>query len=160
MLSKLPLLLLLLPLLAFSSNAQALSIGIPKSLIDKAVVAKFPKEKLSVKLENPSTSFSKERQRIELCGNWSSKLAQKSGDFCIDFQPQWNKAKGDIVLSKLNILKLTAGDEKSLPSTLAATLNSTVLTLLDGTSLYHVPDLVGKHLESIELQESSFKLVF
>ena len=156
----LPQLNLLLLLLAFCNPAQALSIGIPKALIDKAVIAKFPKEKLSVKLENPSTSFSKERQRIELCGNWSSKLAQKAGDFCIDFQPLWNKAKGDIVLSKLNILKLTAGDEKSLSPALAATLNSTLLTLLDGTSLYHVPDMVGKHLENIELQESSFKLVF
>lgn len=157
MLSKFPLLLLV----AFCNTpASALSIGIPKTLIDKAVVAKFPKEKLSVKLENPITSFSKERQRIELCGNWSSKLPAKTGDFCIDFQPLWNKSKGDIVLSKLNILKLTSGDEKSLSPALAATLNSSLLTLLDGTSLYHVPDMVGKHLESIELQESSFKLVF
>ena len=72
----------------------------------------------------------------------------------------WNKAKGDIEISKVNILKLTAGDDKELPSAVASTLNATLLTLLDGTSVYHVPDMVGKRLESIEVQESSFKLIF
>jgi hypothetical protein len=32
--------------------------------------------------------------------------------------------------------------------------------MLDGTTVYHVPDMVGKNLESIEVQENSFKLIF
>jgi hypothetical protein len=63
-------------------------------------------------------------------------------------------------MSKVNILKLTAADGKELSGTVMNTLNSTLLTLLDGTSVYHVPDMVGKRLDNIEVQESSFKLIF
>ncbi len=147
-------------LFAACSMANALSLSIPKALIDKAVSAKFPKEKLTIKLDQPLTKFDKARQKIELCGTWSSKLPQKGGDFCIDFQPQWNKTKGDIQIAKVNILKLTEGEIKALPAALTATLNSTLLTLLDGTSVYHVPDMVGKHIDNIEVQDGSFKLLF
>lgn len=142
------------------SAAMAISLSIPKTLIDGAVAKKFPKEKLTITLDKPSTKFNKDRQKIELCGTWASKVPQRSGEFCVDTQPVWNKAKGDIEISKVNILKLTAGDDKELPSAVASTLNATLLTLLDGTSVYHVPDIVGKRLESIEVQESSFKLIF
>jgi len=50
----------LLLLSALASSAQALSLSIPKMVIDHAVSAKFPKEKLSLTLENPSTKFIKE----------------------------------------------------------------------------------------------------
>lgn len=142
------------------SAAMAISLSIPKTLIDGAVAKKFPKEKLTITLDKPSTKFNKDRQKIDLCGTWASKVPQRSGEFCVDTQPVWNKAKGDIEISKVNILKLTAGDDKELPSAVASTLNATLLTLLDGTSVYHVPDMVGKRLESIEVQESSFKLIF
>jgi hypothetical protein len=32
--------------------------------------------------------------------------------------------------------------------------------VLDGTSVYHVPDMIGKKLDAIEVQENSFKLIF
>ena len=146
-------------LLTFNASF-ALSLSIPKSLTDLAVVKKFPKEKLTVVLDQPSTKFSKERQKIELCGIWTLKVPQRSGGFCIDTQPVWNKAKGDIEISKVNILKLATADGKELPSTVIQVLNSSMLTMLDGTSVYHVPDLVAKNLESIEVQDNSFKLIF
>lgn len=141
-------------------SALAISLSIPKSLIDIGVTKKFPKEKLTITLDKPTTKFSKERQKIELCGVWASKLPQRTGEFCVDTQPVWNKEKGDIEISKVNILKLTAADGKELSGTVMNTLNSTLLTLLDGTSVYHVPDMVGKRLDNIEVQESSFKLIF
>ena len=141
-------------------SALAISLSIPKSLIDIGVAKKFPKEKLTITLDKPATKFSKERQKIELCGVWTSKLPQRSGEFCVDTQPVWNKDKGDIEISKVNILKLTAADGKELSGTVMNTLTSTLLTLLDGTSDYHVPDMVGKRLDNIEVQESSFKLIF
>ena len=146
-------------LLTFNS-AFALSLSIPKSLIDLAVVKKFPKEKLTVVLDQPSTKFSKERQKIEFCGIWTIKVAQRSGNFCIDTQPVWNKTKGDIEMSKVNILKLATSDGKELSSTVIHVLNSSLLTMLDGTSVYHVPDMVGKNLDSIEVQENSFKAAY
>jgi len=157
MTTKIPLYLLLALACTF---AQALSLSIPKALFDAAVAKKFPKEKLTITLDKPTTKFSKDRQKIELCGIWTSKLPKQSGDFCLDFHPSWNKVKGEIEISKINILKLTSGDAKELPAGISGTLNSTLLTLLDGTSVYHVPDMVGKHMDNLELQESSFKLVF
>jgi len=65
-------------------TAAALSLSIPKSLIDLAVVKKFPKEKLTITLDQPVTKFSKVRQKIELCGTWASKLFQRKGEFCVD----------------------------------------------------------------------------
>ena len=141
-------------------TAAALSLSIPKPLIDLAVAKKFPKEKLTITLDQPVTKFSKERQKIELCGTWASKLPQRKGEFCVDTQPVWNKEKGDIEISKVNILKLTTADGKELSGTISGTLNSTVLTLLDGTSVYHVPDMIGKRLDAIEIQDNSFKLIF
>ncbi len=142
------------------NTVSALSLNIPKSLIDLGMTKKFPKEKLTITLDQPVTKFSKERQKIELCGTWASKIPQRSGDFCVDTQPVWNKEKGDIEISKVNILKLVTADGKELSGTISGTLNSTVLTLLDGTSVYHVPDMVGKRLDAIEIQENSFKLIF
>jgi len=141
-------------------TAAALSLSIPKPLIDLAVAKKFPKEKLTITLDQPVTKFIKERQKIELCGTWASKLLQRKGEFCVDTQPVWNKDKGDIEISKVNILKLTTSDGKELSSNVTGTLNSTLLTLLDGTSVYHVPDMIGKRLDAIEVQENSFKLIF
>jgi hypothetical protein len=141
-------------------TAAALSLSIPKPLIDLAVAKKFPKEKLTITLDQPVTKFSKERQKIELCGTWASKLLQRKGEFCVDTQPVWNKDKGDIEISKVNILKFITSDGKELSSSITATLNSTLLTVLDGTSVYHVPDMIGKKLDAIEVQENSFKLIF
>jgi len=107
---------LILFLLTLNSSF-AISFSIPKPLIDLAVAKKFPKEKLTIVLDQPSTKFSKERQKIELCGIWTSKVTQRSGDFCIDTQPVWNKSKGDIEISKVNILKLTTADGKELSNT-------------------------------------------
>ena len=142
------------------NTVSALSLNIPKSLIDLGMAKKFPKEKLTITLDQPVTKFSKERQKIELCGTWASKIPQRSGEFCVDTQPVWNKEKGDIEISKVNILKLSTADGKELSGTISGTLNSTVLTLLDGTSVYHVPDMIGKRLDAIEIQENSFKLIF
>lgn len=153
--------LLLSALLALACQfAQALSLNVPKALFDTALAKKFPKEKLTITLDKPVSKFSKDRQKIEICGLWTSKLPKYSGDFYVDFQPSWNKVKGEIEISKINILKLTAGDAKELSASISGTLNSTLLALLDGTTVYHVPDMIGRHLESIEVQDSSFKLAF
>ncbi len=141
-------------------TAAAFSLSIPKPLIDLAVAKKFPKEKLTITLDQPVTKFSKERQKIELCGTWASKLPQLKGEFCVDIQPRWNKEKGDIEISKVNILKLRTSDGKELSGGITGTLNSTLLTALDGISVYHVPDMIGKKLDAIEVQENSFKLIF
>ena len=60
----------------------------------------------------------------------------------------------------MQLLKLSTSEGSEVPKAIEALLNNTVLTLLDGISAYHVPDLVGKHIEAIEVQESSFKLLF
>ena len=146
--------------LVFAGSAQAISISVPKGLIDIAVAKKFPKEKATITLDKPTMGLSKQRQKVELCGTWASKLPKANGDFCIDTQPVWNKEKGDIEISKVNVLKLSTADGKELSAAVASTLNATVLTLLDGTSVYHVPDMIGKRLDSIEVQESGIKLNF
>lgn len=152
---------LLVGLAFYSAHAShALSLSVPKMLIDNAVSKKFPKEKYSVKLDNPVLRFNKDKQKIELCGTWASPLIQKNGDFCIDFQPRWNKDTGEIEIAKLHLLKLTAGEDKALPSSVAGALNSSLLQLLDGTSVYKMPEVVGKHLESIDIQDSSLRLIF
>ena len=146
--------------LVFAGSAQAISVSVPKGLIDIAVVKKFPKEKATITLDKPTMALSKQRQKVELCGTWASKLPKSNGDFCIDTQPVWNKDKGDIEISKVNVLKLSTADGKELPAAVASTLNATLLTLLDGTSVYHVPDMIGKRLNSIEVQDSGIKLNF
>lgn len=142
------------------TSAQALSLTVPKLLIDSAVAKKFPKEKYSIRLDNPELQLNRERQKIELCGKWTSKLVQKNGDFCIDFQPQWNKRTGEIEIAKVNLLKLSSGEDKALSTSLASALNGSLLQLLDGTAVYKVPETVGKHLESIEVQDSGIQLNF
>ena len=146
--------------LVFAGSAQAISLNVPKGLIDIAVAKKFPKEKATITLDKPTMALSKARQKVELCGTWASKLPKANGDFCIDTQPVWNKEKGDIEISKVNVLKLSTADGKELSAAVASTLNATVLTLLDGTSVYHVPDMIGKRLDSIEVQDSGIKLNF
>jgi hypothetical protein len=146
--------------LVFAGSAQAISLSVPKGLIDIAVAKKFPKEKATITLDKPTMALSKQRQKVELCGTWASKLPKSNGDFCIDTQPVWNKGKGDIEISKVNVLKLSTADGKELPAAVASTLNATLLTLLDGTSVYHVPDMIGKRLNSIEVQDSGIKLNF
>ena len=146
--------------LVFAGSAQAISISVPKGLIDIAVAKKFPKEKATITLDKPTMGLSKQRQKVELCGTWASKLPKANGDFCIDTQPVWNKEKGDIEISKVNVLKLSTADGKELSAAVASTLNATVLTLLDGTSVYHVPDMIGKRLDSIEVQDGGIKLNF
>ena len=141
-------------------SAQAISLNVPKGLIDIAVAKKFPKEKATITLDKPTMALSKARQKVELCGTWASKLPKANGDFCIDTQPVWNKEKGDIEISKVNVLKLSTADGKELSAAVASTLNATVLTLLDGTSVYHVPDMIGKRLDSIEVQDGGIKLNF
>ena len=125
--------------LVFAGSAQAISISVPKGLIDIAVAKKFPKEKATITLDKPTMGLSKQRQKVELCGTWAIKLPKANGDFCIDTQPVWNK--------------LSTADGKELSAAVASTLNATVLTLLDGTSVYHVPDMIGKRLDSIEVQD-------
>jgi len=139
---------------------SAISLNVPKGLIDIAVAKKFPKEKATITLDKPTMAMSKARQKVELCGTWASKLPKANGDFCIDTQPVWNKDKGDIEISKVNILKLTTADGKELSAAIANTLNATLLTLLDGTSVYHVPDMIGKRLDGIEVQDSGIRLQF
>lgn len=153
-------LLLMISIFFCTTSSHAISLSIPKALIDVAVAKKFPKEKLSIVLDQPSTKFSKERQKIELCGTWTLKIPQRHGVFCVDTQLVWNKAKGDIEISKVNILKLALADGQELSSAVNATLNASLLTLLDGTSVYTVPDMIGKRLDSIEILDSSFKLIF
>ena len=147
-------------LMLFHGYSHGFSMGIPKPLIDAAVAKKFPKEKATITLDKPSTTFSKQRQKIELCGTWAAKFPKTNGDFCIDIQPVWNKDTGNIEISKVNILKLSTSNGKELPAAAAHTLNATLLTLLDGTSVYTVPEMVGKRLSSISIQENSFQLSF
>jgi hypothetical protein len=147
-------------LMLFHGYSHGFSMGIPKPLIDAAVAKKFPKEKATITLDKPSTTFSKLRQKIELCGTWATKFPKTNGDFCIDIQPVWNKDTGNIEISKVNILKLNTSNGKELPAAAAHTLNATLLTLLDGTSVYTVPEMVGKRLSSISIQENSFQLSF
>jgi hypothetical protein len=147
-------------LMLFHGYSHGFSMGIPKPLIDAAVAKKFPKEKATITLDKPSTTFSKLRQKIELCGTWAAKFPKTHGDFCIDIQPVWNKDTGNIEISKVNILKLSTANGKELPAAAAHTLNATLLTLLDGTSVYTVPEMVGKRLSSISIQENSFQLSF
>jgi hypothetical protein len=147
-------------LMLFHGYSHGFSMGIPKPLIDAAVAKKFPKEKATITLDKPSTTFSKLRQKIELCGTWAAKFPKTNGDFCIDIQPVWNKDTGNIEISKVNILKLNTSNGKELPAAAAHTLNATLLTLLDGTSVYTVPEMVGKRLSSISIQDNSFQLSF
>ena len=147
-------------LMLFHGYSHGFSMGIPKPLIDAAVAKKFPKEKATITLDKPSTTFSKLRQKIELCGTWAAKFPKTNGDFCIDIQPVWNKDTGNIEISKVNILKLSTANGKELSAAAAHTLNATLLTLLDGTSVYTVPEMVGKRLSSISIQENSFQLSF
>lgn len=153
----------IVPLIAFVcylNTAFALSLSIPKSIVDSAVEKKFPKEKFAIVLDKPVTKFNKDSQKIELCGMWASKKTKHQGEFCLDTQLIWNKSKGNVEISKVNILKITLGEEKELPSAVSLALNSTLLTLFDGTSIYHAPEIIGKNLEGIELRESSLKLNF
>jgi len=140
--------------------ACAFSIGIPKTLIDSAMIKKFPLEKYTVTIDHPITKFKKEIEKIEICGSWSEKLTRAVGEFCVNAQPRWNKSKGDIEISKINVLKMTVKDFGELPASLSHSLNTSVLFLLDGISVYHAPDFMGKHLESIQVEESSIKLNF
>jgi hypothetical protein len=144
----------------FSKYASALSLSIPKSIVDNAIAKKFPKEKLSITLDRPTTRFFKDSQKIELCGIWFSKITQHKGDFCIDTQLTWNKSRGNVEISKVNILKITIGEEKEISNALSTALNSTLLTLFDGNSIYHAPEIIGKNLEQIEINENNLKLKF
>jgi len=141
-------------------NAHAFSIGVPKEIIENAIAKKFPFEKYSLLIDQPVIKFKKELQKIEICGKWLEKISRNSGDFCLDTQPLWNKSKGDIEIKNLNILKLTAKDIGELPPQVNRLLNTSLLTLLDGTSIYHVPEMVGKHLENIQMENNSLSLVF
>ncbi len=143
-----------------TSLACAFSIGVPKTLIDSEIIKKFPIEKYTVTIDHPITKFKKEIKKIEICGSWSEKLTQALGDFCVDAQPRWNKSKGAIEISKINVLKMTVKDFGELPASLSHTLNTSVLILLDGISVYQAPDFIGKHLESIQVDDSSIKLNF
>ena len=142
------------------ASACAFSIGVPKTLIDSAMIKKFPLQKYTVTLDHPVSKFKKDIEKIEICGSWSEKLTHSVGEFCVDAQPRWNKSKGDVEISKINILKMTMKDFGELPSSLSQSLNSSVLILLDGISVYHAPDVMGKHLESIQVDDSSLKLIF
>ncbi len=146
--------------LCLISWAQAFSFGVPKDLIESAVAKKFPMEKYTITLDHPVLKFKKVIGKIEICGLWSEKITRATGEFCLDAQPLWNKGKGDIEIAKLNILKISAKDYGELPANISRTLNASVLSLLDGTSIYHVPDLVGQHLENIQIEESSLRLLF
>ena len=147
-------------ILSSMAQAHAFSFGVHKDLIDIAVTKKFQMEKYTLAIDHPITKFKKELAKIELCGTWSEKLTHASGEFCVDVQPRWNKSKGDIEISKINILKINAKDLGELPTALSKTLNATVLSLLDGTSIYHMPDFLGKQLQSIHVDEDSIKLGF
>jgi len=44
-------------------SALAISLSIPKSLIDIGVTKKFPKEKLTITLDKPTTKFSNRKTK-------------------------------------------------------------------------------------------------
>jgi hypothetical protein len=140
--------------------AHAFSIGIPKGVIDTFLNKKFPMEKYTITIDHPITKFKKEIEKIELCGNWSEKLTLTSGEFCVDAQLRWNKRNGDIELSKINLLKINAKGLGELPRSIGQSLNATVLSLLDGTCVYHMTEFMGKHLESIHVEETSLSFKF
>ncbi len=131
---------------------HAVSFNIPKSVIDKGIMLKFPLEKKFVNLENPVTLFNPANQKIEICGDWKVKLVQQKGSFCVDFHPYWNKQRNDIEISSVNLLKLTANEGREVSSSIAGLLNLTLLSLLDGTSIYHVSDFDGKFISNIEIK--------
>ena len=68
--------------------------------------------------------------------------------------------KGNVEISKVNIVKITIGEDKEISNAMASALNSTLLTLFDGSSVYHAPEVIGKNLEGIEVSENSLKLNF
>ncbi len=121
---------------------------------------KFPFEKYTVSLDQPVIKFKKAIQKIEICGRWMEKITASSGDFCLDTQPIWNKSKGHIEIKNLNILRMSAKGVGELPAEINRLLNTSLLTLLDGTPIYQVPDMVGKHLENIQIEDNSLTLIF
>jgi hypothetical protein len=141
-------------------QAQALSFNVPKMFIDSAIQKKFPINKYTLNIDKPTLSFRKELQKISLCGTWSNSLAKIQGDFCVNLKPVWNKSVGEVQISNLNIEKFNTQDGHELPSHVSQLLNTTILKLLDGKGIYHMPEMIGKHLENIEVDENSIKLIF
>ena len=152
--------ILMLILLGMCTDSIAFTVPLPKALIDQALAAKFPKERYGIQLDSPVTRFKPDTQRVELCGVWHLNAPLKSGDFCLDFKPVWNKDKGEIQMSALNILKFTAGADQVLPAPTQQILNAMVLPLLDGTAIYHVPSVVGQRLDNFKIDTNAFDLVF
>ena len=75
-------------------SAQAISLNVPKGLIDIAVAKKFPKEKATITLDKPTMALSKARQKVELCGTWASKLPKANGNFASTPNPCGTRTKG------------------------------------------------------------------
>jgi hypothetical protein len=151
---------LMVSLMGMCAGSMAFTVPVPKALIDQALAAKFPKERYGIQLDAPVTRFKPDPQRVELCGVWHLQVPLKSGNFCLDFKPLWNKDKGDIEMSALTILKFTAGADQELPVPTLQLLNAMVLPLLDGTPIYHVPDVVGQRLDHFKIDTHAFDLVF
>ena len=139
---------------------HAFSFGIPKGVIDTYLNKKFPMEKYTITIDHPITKFKKEIEKIELCGNWSEQLTSTSGEFCVYAQLRWNKSNGDIELSKINLLKINAKELGELPSSISQSLNATVLSLLDGTCVYHMTEFMVKQIESIHVEETNLYFKF
>jgi hypothetical protein len=157
-----PILMLCVGLLAIGAHpwCNALTLPIPKAVIDQALRGKFPKERYGIKLDSPVTRFKADLQKVELCGQWHLKVPPKSGEFCLDFRPLWNKEKADIEMSGLNILKFTAGDDQEIPAQTLQLLNALLLPLLDGSPIYHAPEMTGKFLEGLKVDTSFIDLIF
>ncbi len=141
-------------------SAYAQTIPIPKQLIVSSVNKKFPKEKLGFSINTPILKFIKNTQRVELCASWSVKQLKQQGDFCVDSQLIWESTKGDIVIANMNLLQLSTQDGLQLSLQVKHIINNSIPAILNGTSVYHMPEQIGKYLERIEVNENSLSLVF
>ncbi|NTV09647.1 MAG: hypothetical protein HGA47_02625 [Zoogloea sp.] len=145
---------------AFAGSASAMSMEVGQAVINSSVAAKFPKEKMTITFLNPVVSFSKDRQRAALCGNWISKYPAHAGTFCVDARPAWDKAHGDVVITGVQTTKVDMDGDVTVSPIVLKAINASLLPLLDGTSIYHAPSLIGKMVEKIGVSDTGVLVYF
>lgn len=145
---------------AFAGSASAMSMEVGQGVINTFVAAKFPKEKMTLTFLNPVISFSKDRQRAALCGDWVSKYPARAGTFCVDAKPAWDKAHGDVVITGVQTTKVDIGSDTTVLPIMLKAINAALLPLLDGTAIYHAPEFIGKMVEKIGVSDTGVLVYF
>jgi hypothetical protein len=142
------------------SGAHAISLRVPLSMIESEVAQQLPKEKLSVKIDRIQIKLNPSIQKMQLCGRWTSKLLKGKGDFCLDTQLTWNMNLGAIEIGQFQVIKLCSSDVAEISTKAASTVRHAFQLLLNDVHVYQVPDLIGKKISRIQVQENSFKILF